>query len=60
MLDFFRTKNTNIDRLNDSYVDVWEDVCNIESPSNDKDGVDRVGAYFMDIAKKQLQFFSLK
>ena len=42
-----------IDRLNDSYINVWEDVCNIESPSNDKEGVDRVGAYFMEIAKKR-------
>lgn len=23
-----------IDKLNNKYVDIWEDVCNIESPSN--------------------------
>ena len=26
-----------IDRLNEKYLDVWEDVCNIESPSNYKE-----------------------
>ena len=42
-----------IDKLNDTYVDVWEDVCNIESPSKDKEAVDRVGKYFMDLAGKR-------
>ena len=41
-----------IDNLNDTYVDVWEDVCNIESPSNNKAAVDQVGNYFQEIAKK--------
>ncbi len=41
-----------IDRLNDRYVDVWEDVLNLESPSNDKERVDAVSAYFIDIAEK--------
>ena len=41
-----------IDKLNDTYVDVWEDVCNIESPSKDKAAVDRVGDYFQELAKK--------
>lgn len=42
-----------IDRLNSTYVDVWEDVCNIESPSGDKAAVDRVGTYFQKLAKKR-------
>lgn len=41
-----------IDRLNDTYLNVWEDICNIESPSNDKAGVDRVSAYFREIARE--------
>lgn len=41
-----------IDKLNDTYVDVWEDVCNLESPSKDKAAVDRVGDYFQALAKK--------
>ena len=43
---------TQIDKLHSSYVDVWEDVCNIESPSNDKAAVDCVGEYFIRIAKR--------
>ena len=34
---------TQIDRLSDTYVDIWEDVCNIESPSKGKAAIDRVG-----------------
>lgn len=41
-----------IDKLNSVYVDVWEDVCNLESPSKDKAGVDRVGEYFKALAEK--------
>ena len=35
-----------IDQLNSTYIDIWEDVCNLESPSHDKARVDQVGAYF--------------
>ena len=41
-----------IDELNDKYVGMWEDVCNIESPTDYKMGVDAVGAYFIAEAKK--------
>ena len=41
-----------IDSLNNEYIKVWEDVCNIESPTNHKEGVDKVSAYFADMAKK--------
>ena len=33
------------------YLSVWEDVCNIESPTDNKAGVDAVGAYFIEMAK---------
>ena len=33
------------------YVDIWEDVCNIESPSSDKCAVDRVSDYFCVMAE---------
>ncbi|MBQ8432587.1 MAG: M20/M25/M40 family metallo-hydrolase [Clostridia bacterium] len=42
-----------IDALNDSYIKVWEDVCNIESPTKYKAGVDAVGKYFADLAKER-------
>lgn len=41
-----------IDDLNAHYLDVLEDVCNIESPTNCKEGVDAVGRYFLDMATK--------
>ena len=40
-----------IDSLYDKYVKVWEDVCKIESPTTYKEGVDRVGSYFIEMAK---------
>ena len=41
-----------IDELNESYIDIWEDVCNIESQTADKAGVDEVGKYFIRLAEK--------
>ncbi len=41
-----------IDELSKDFIDIWEDVCNIESPSNFKEGVDNVGKYFIDIARE--------
>ena len=43
---------SSIDRLNEQYVNVWEDVCNIESPSGFKAGVDAVSDYFIALSKK--------
>ena len=40
-----------IDKLSEEFLKVWEDVCNIESPSSFKDGVDNVGKYFINLAK---------
>ena len=42
-----------IDRLYPAYLDVLEEVCNIESPTNHKPGVDAVGAYFKRMAKER-------
>ena len=46
-LKFFST----VDSLTEEYTKIWEDACNIESPSKDKAAVDRVGEYFCNIAK---------
>ena len=43
---FFR----KIEQLNDYYVRVWEEVCNIESPTSFKQGVDAVNDYFIKMA----------
>lgn len=39
-----------IDSLYEEYKQILLDVCNIESPTDYKEGVDRVGAYFADRA----------
>lgn len=39
-----------IDELSDKYLNVLVDVCNIESKTEDKEGVDKVGDYFAAIA----------
>ena len=41
-----------IDSLNEEYIKVWEDVCNIESQTIDKAGVDAVCDYFVKMAEK--------
>ena len=40
-----------IDALYEEYLDVWEAVCNIESPTRHKEGVDAVGRFFADRAR---------
>ena len=42
-----------IDELNDDFVKMWEDVCNIESPTHYKAGVDAVGEYFIKHANER-------
>ncbi len=39
-----------IDELSGRYLDMLEDICNIESPTSDKNAVDAVGSYFVNIA----------
>ena len=40
-----------IENSNNKYLDILEDVCNIESPTEYKKGVDSVGEYFLNLAK---------
>jgi len=42
-----------IDKRNEEFISIWEDVGNLESPTEYKEGVDAVGNYFADYAKKQ-------
>ena len=42
-----------IDSLNESYIKVWENVCNIESPTKYKAGVDECGEYFAEMARER-------
>jgi len=42
-----------IDSLNDEYLKIWEAVSSIESPSACKEGVDAVGRYMTDRARKK-------
>ena len=44
---------SKIDDLTNEYFGVWEDVCNIESPTNLKEGVDAVGQYFIQMADEK-------
>ena len=41
-----------IDTLTDEYINILEDVVNIESPSLEKDRVDEVGRYFIELSNK--------
>ncbi len=42
-----------IDKLENKYLDILEDVCNIESPTDCKEGVDAVGNYFIKMASEK-------
>lgn len=42
-----------IDALNSKYISIWEECCNIESPTKYKAGVDAVGNYFAALAREQ-------
>ena len=42
------------------YLDTLQEACNIESPTAFKEGVDKVGKFFMEIAKStagKLKFY---
>ena len=41
-----------IEQLNDRYCDLWETVCNMESPTEYKQGVDAVGNVFIQMAQQ--------
>ena len=40
-----------IDERADTYIQVWQDICTIESPTASKAGVDAVGAYIISLAR---------
>ena len=42
-----------IHALSDEYIQIWEDISNIESPTDFKEGVDAVGRYLMALAEKK-------
>ncbi len=42
-----------IDSLNSKYLDIWESICNIESPTDYKAGVDAVNDYIIALAKER-------
>ncbi len=42
-----------IDEMNDTYCNIWEKVCNIESPTDHKKGVDEVGDVFIKMANER-------
>lgn len=41
-----------IDSLNEKYIKIWEEFCNIESPTADKEAVDEAGRYLVRYAEK--------
>ena len=41
-----------IDSLNEKYIGCWEDICNIESPTSYKEGIDQCGRYVAEWGKK--------
>lgn len=41
-----------IDDISEEYIQKWIDVANIESPTNSKEGNDKVGLYFAEVAKQ--------
>ena len=43
---------TEIDRLEKEFIKIWVDIANIESPTEYKKGVDTVGEYFINFARK--------
>lgn len=43
-----------IDELYPSFIDIWKDVVLIDSPTEYKEGVDRVGKYFIDKAARNM------
>ena len=41
-----------IEILNNKYLKIWEKVCNLESPTEDKAAIDAVGDFFVEMAKE--------
>ena len=50
-----------IDALTEKYIKIWQDVSNIESPTDFKPGVDKCGNYFANVARQlDLQIETIK
>ena len=47
--DIFKT----IDSIEEEYIAFLDNVCNIESPTSNKKGVDEVGKCFIEVAKER-------
>ena len=47
-----RTVFDKIDELNSEYVDFWQEICEIESPTFYKEGIDRVGQTIISHVKQ--------
>lgn len=45
-----------IDGLYDKYVDLWTEICNMETPTMHKELVNRLGNYFLTFAKQKPPF----
>lgn len=43
---------TCIDNLQEKYIDIWEELCLIESPTEHKAGVDAAGRYIAEAARR--------
>ena len=41
-----------IDALTEKYIGIYQDICNIESPTSSKAGVDAVGKYIIDYTRQ--------
>ena len=42
-----------LEDLTPEFIQVWQDIVNIESPTDYKEGVDRVGEYLVNFAKRE-------
>ncbi len=42
-----------IEQLTDRYYDIWEALCNLDSPTANKESVDKAGNYCIALAQKQ-------
>ena len=51
-MNYYDTLFNEIERLERKYIDFWVNVCNTESPTDCKEGVDKVGSLFVNEAKK--------
>ena len=47
---------SEIDALNAKYINCWEDICNIESPTSYKEGVDQCGRYVAECICHNIHF----